>query len=50
MKLTMTKIWVVAGLLALIGIAQAQIQEPGADRSLTEQVVIKSNPYLNAKP
>lgn len=45
MKVTMTKIWVVAGLLALIGIAQAQILEP-ADEAVAGQNVIKSNPYL----
>jgi hypothetical protein len=45
MKVTMTKIWVIAGLLALIGIAHAQIQDPAA-QPVQEQVLLKSNPYL----
>ena len=47
MKVTMTKIWVVAGVLALIGIAQAQHQDPAA-APLSQQVLIESNPYLSA--
>jgi hypothetical protein len=46
MKLTMTKIWVIAGLLALIGIAQAQMEEPADKASKEQQAMIKSNPYL----
>lgn len=47
MKVTMTKIWVVAGFLAIMGIAQAQIQEP-AQEPLTQRVLIDSNPYLSS--
>ncbi len=45
MKVTVTKIWVIAGFLAIMGIAQAQIQEP-ENRNLTKQNSIESNPYI----
>ncbi len=44
MKVTMTKIWVAAALLAIIGIAQAQSNgDSGANVS---GKVLSSNPYL----
>lgn len=46
MKVTMTKIWVAAALLALIGIAQAQ-SEGGSGPDVSGQL-LNANPYLTA--
>ncbi len=44
MKITMTKIWVVAGFLALIGIAQAN--GGSSDAVSANQVMSQTNPHL----
>jgi len=46
MKVTMTKIWVAATILALVGIAQAQSQA-ASDREVSGQMM-SANPYLIA--
>ena len=46
MKVTMTKIWVAAALLALIGIAQAQ-SKADAGIEMTGQLM-NGNPYLTS--
>ena len=43
MKVTMTKIWIAAALLALIGIAQAQSKGSGVEVS---GQLMHANPYL----
>jgi hypothetical protein len=46
MKVTMTKIWVIAGALAILGIAaQAQTRDTTA-APVSKQVLVESNPYL----
>jgi len=47
MKVTMTKIWVAAALLALIGIAQAQSR--GGSATVVSAHALEANPYLNVK-
>jgi len=46
MKITMTKIWVAAALLALIGLAQAQ-SGGNSDTEVSSQLM-NANPYLAA--
>lgn len=48
MKVTMTKIWIVAGFLAVISIAQANYVEPAQDGT-AKQLLVDSNPYFNQK-
>jgi len=48
MKITMTKIWVVAGLLTIIGIAQANSGNAN-DIASVNQVMSQTNPYLANK-
>lgn len=48
MKVTMTKIWIVAGFLAVISIAQANYAEPVND-STAKKLLVDSNPYFNQK-
>jgi len=47
MKVTMTKIWLAAALLALIGIAQAQSK--GGSATVVGAQAFDANPYLNIK-
>jgi len=47
MKVTMTKIWVAAALLALIGIAQAQVKDASGTALSSQQLLVDSNPYLS---
>lgn len=48
MKVTMTKIWIAAGFLAVISIAQANYVEPANDGS-AKKLLDDSNPYFNQK-
>ena len=48
MKVTMTKIWIAAGFLAVISIAQANYVEPVKDGA-AKKLLVDSNPYFNRK-
>ncbi len=45
MKVTMTKIWIVAGFLAVISIAQASHEE-SVEKNPAQQLLVDSSPHF----